>query len=309
MTERMCFLFLGTVLFYLAASLLLSLLGTVVPIHFYIYMAAGEIFIFLPAWYYLHRRKLPLKQALRTKKSLNFATFLLLIPTALFLEVTVSFISYITALPFGNAVSDTMAGISGYPVIVNILLIAVLPALAEEAVFRGVLYRGLRKHGFWKAALVSSLFFGLIHMNINQFSYAFVLGIVLCLLGEATGSFWAPVMVHFCINLTSVLAMRDLASQVDYEEILSTETVLPSDQALFYGVILFVAAALCTALVALNVWLIAQSNDRLEYLAWTFRGGEKKYLRRLPREKLNCGALWAAVIIPSALLLVMQFAV
>ena len=51
---------------------------------------------------------------------------------------------------------------------------------------------------------MSGLVFGLFHLNINQFCYAFVIGVVFAFLVEATGSIWSSVLAHFAINTYSI---------------------------------------------------------------------------------------------------------
>lgn len=304
-TEQMCMLYLGTVLFFLAASFLLAWTAGLLPVPLPLRLVLSETFVVLPSLFFLRRRHLSLHQVNRPDRHLEFLSFLLMIPTSFFLAVTVSFISFITALPFGNGAADSLKEAAAWPTALNVVTFAVFPALVEETVFRSILFRGLRKHGFWKAALISSLFFGLLHMNINQFSYAFVLGVVFCLLREATGSFWSSVMAHFCINFFSVLSLRQLTEGGSAE--ISLSSTASASVNLFTGSLLFIAAVICFALVLLNLWLIAGIHDRLEYMAWLFRGGERKYLRKLPREKLACPALALAVVVPSGFLLLLQF--
>ena len=85
--------------------------------------------------------------------------------------------------------------------LVNILLLAVLPAIFEELIFRGIIFNGLRKKGLWFATLVSALSFSLMHLSVWQFVYPFVVGVILALLLEKTGSIVYGMIVHFCNNL------------------------------------------------------------------------------------------------------------
>lgn len=89
--------------------------------------------------------------------------------------------------------------------LVNVLLIGVLPAIFEELIFRGVIFNGLRKKGFWLACVVSSLFFAIIHLSIWQSIYPFIMGIILCLVAEKTGSTVYSMIVHFCNNFIVLL--------------------------------------------------------------------------------------------------------
>ena len=58
-----------------------------------------------------------------------------------------------------------------------------------------------------RQVLLSSLLFGLMHMNFNQAPYAFALGVAMAVLVEATGSLWSSVLMHVIFNAQSVLLM------------------------------------------------------------------------------------------------------
>ncbi len=97
---------------------------------------------------------------------------------------------------------------------VALLLLGGLGApLGEELLYRGMLYGALRRRwGFWGAALVSSLAFGLFHVIPLQVLTAMLLGLVLCWVYERSGSLWAPVLVHLVNNLLAFgLALVGLA--------------------------------------------------------------------------------------------------
>ena len=89
--------------------------------------------------------------------------------------------------------------------VLNIIVLAVLPALLEEMVFRGYILRTMRPYGDWYAVFVSSLLFSLMHGNIEQIPFAFIVGLALGWLMIYTNNIWLPVIVHFCNNGLSVL--------------------------------------------------------------------------------------------------------
>ena len=61
--------------------------------------------------------------------------------------------------------------------------------------------------GKWKAAFVSALLFGLLHMNPQQFPYAFVVGFIFSFLVERTNSLYASILPHMVINGTTVVSI------------------------------------------------------------------------------------------------------
>lgn len=87
----------------------------------------------------------------------------------------------------------------------NLFTMAVLPALLEEMIYRGYILRTLRPYGNLFAVLVSALLFGLMHGNLRQIPFAFIVGLVLGWLYVSTNNIWLPIAVHFANNAISVL--------------------------------------------------------------------------------------------------------
>ena len=88
----------------------------------------------------------------------------------------------------------------------QLLVMGLVMPLAEELMFRGVLFRRYQEtRRFWSSALWSSLFFALTHTNNIQIVYAFFLALCLCYLYERFGSFKAPVVLHISANTASLI--------------------------------------------------------------------------------------------------------
>ncbi len=116
-----------------------------------------------------------------------------------------------------NEITDVVIEISEkIPFAVALLLTAILPAVAEETVFRGAVYRTYKKADPWRAVLMSAFLFGALHGNLNQFLYAMVMGIFFCLLNEATGSIVSSMIAHFITNAISVFAIYFLPWSYEY---------------------------------------------------------------------------------------------
>lgn len=101
---------------------------------------------------------------------------------------------------FPNQVADVIAGWGQYPFVVKLFTIAVTPALCEEVVFRGYILSRLESFGIPKAAFVSGLFFGMMHLDAQQFLYAFVMGVVFAYFVYYTRSIRAGMLAHFFVN-------------------------------------------------------------------------------------------------------------
>ncbi len=87
----------------------------------------------------------------------------------------------------------------------NIVSTAVLPALAEEIVFRAYVQGALRRCGTTASVVLSAALFALFHGNILQVPFAFLMGLILGWLFARTGSILPSVLLHFGNNLMAVL--------------------------------------------------------------------------------------------------------
>lgn len=93
--------------------------------------------------------------------------------------------------------------------IISMALIAILPAIFEEIMFRGVLQNVLTKwfKGPWAAILVTAFIFSIIHMSFYGFFVRFALGIILGLVFYYSGSLWLVIIFHFLYNGLQVTAL------------------------------------------------------------------------------------------------------
>lgn len=108
----------------------------------------------------------------------------------------------------GLIVSGTSMNLSTpWHLICYIIALAILPAVSEELLFRGVLVKGLNKIKPVYAVLLVSLSFGLYHMSLSKFVYQFIFGASLCLLYFATESLLSCIVAHFVNNFTVLLSM------------------------------------------------------------------------------------------------------
>ncbi|MDP2424341.1 MAG: CPBP family intramembrane glutamic endopeptidase [Bacteroidales bacterium] len=108
-------------------------------------------------------------------------------------------------------------------IIINIIMIAVLPALGEELVFRGVLQRVFNEwfKNHHLAVITTAIIFSSLHLQFYGFLPRTALGIVFGYLFVVTGSIWVPVLVHFINNAMAVVVavfFRTGIAETDYLE-------------------------------------------------------------------------------------------
>lgn len=88
----------------------------------------------------------------------------------------------------------------------EIIGLGILVPVVEELLYRGIVYARLSDWiGIPKAAVVSALIFGGLHMNLVQFVYAFLLGLLLVYLLERCHNLYGAVLAHVGANLITVL--------------------------------------------------------------------------------------------------------
>lgn len=106
-----------------------------------------------------------------------------------------------------NQIGEYMGSfMSSLPFWPALLITAVLPALCEEAFFRGYLYssfQGMRRE--WLRILILSLFFGLFHMDPYRFFITMVPGIGLYYVMMRTQNLVLPMLFHFVNNALSTV--------------------------------------------------------------------------------------------------------
>jgi len=97
---------------------------------------------------------------------------------------------------------ELMESMMGNSIFLDIVLVVILAPLVEEVIFRGVVMKRLLDRGvrFPYAIAIPALIFGVIHMNVVQGIYAFVLGIILGLVYYWTKTLWAPILMHLIFN-------------------------------------------------------------------------------------------------------------
>ena len=95
--------------------------------------------------------------------------------------------------------ADNLGGL-----LINIGLMALLPALSEELSFRGTLQQVLgRKHmAIWVTAIV----FSAIHMQFFGFIPRMLMGAMFGYIFLWSGSLWIPILMHFTNNSLAVIA-------------------------------------------------------------------------------------------------------
>lgn len=115
----------------------------------------------------------------------------------------------------GGYVTHTTSTTGVPDIIVYFLSLCIITPFMEEYVFRGVIFKSLRKYGFTFAAVGSAVFFGLVHGTVGQMVYAFVTGLILALIYEKTGNIKTCIAIHILNNTYSFMMVDVLPKYLD----------------------------------------------------------------------------------------------
>ena len=197
--------------------------------------------------------------ATKLNVKINFMQSLLILAISViaifgFSPITSSFSDFLTNIGYTSSSSIDVNTWGKY--ILFVFLMAIVPAFCEEVLFRGLIYNGLKKWNSMGAVFISSLFFMLMHGSPDQTVHQFLLGIILALLVDATGSLWASILLHFFNNFIA-LTINFIYSQISVDTVLESAKVPWGEWALytFYSICITVAAAWV-------IWLIISKIKR-----------------------------------------------
>lgn len=178
---------------------------------------------------------------------------------------TISLLNVISMFFVDNAVAGIASDIYENGYIFSMLIMAVLPAIGEELLVRGVIYHGYRKKSPVLAFVLSAVIFGMLHMNFNQMPYAIFLGIIMVLMMEGCDSIVAPMCMHFFMNGISTTVGYFSADilKAQAEAGYSAENVIGSEAGMMAG--LFPALILVSVtlpLVFLIIYAVFRMHER-----------------------------------------------
>lgn len=170
----------------LAVTEVIILLFAVIPVIFF-KADPGKIF---PV-------KIPAIRQLNGSLILWFGTYLIVL-----------LITQITMYLFPEGLLDIADGmsdfISGNPMAVSVLVIAIMPAICEEMLYRGFIQHSFQAIGKWPRILLVGFMFGLFHLDPYRFLPTALLGMAITYAMIQTGNLIVPVFMHFINNMPAV---------------------------------------------------------------------------------------------------------
>jgi len=171
-----------------------------------LYIIISEILIIaLPPFLLAKARRLDIVPTFRLRKprAIEVLLTLMISPVMIIAGTCAGLIALIIikntfgSLQINTGVTNVMAGGSVYW---SLFLIAVVPAVCEELLFRGLIQRGLERMGAGWSIFLSGLLFGLFHFDFQRFAAQTFIGMISAYLVYRTGSIFNGMILHFMNN-------------------------------------------------------------------------------------------------------------
>lgn len=138
--------------------------------------------------------------------------------------------------------------------------------------------------------------FGCMHMNLNQFIYAFALGVYLAFLVEATGSVFSSMLAHFTLNATSTVMSYflpliyeqigiDMTDQLQQIQPGGYAATMENSQLMMFimGILIWAVIAIATTAAAIGLYIaICKINGRWGYVKGMFKQGDRERIITIP---------------------------
>lgn len=150
------------------------------------------------------------------KPGLFFKLLLMCLPMMWVGSVFGSMLSMV--LSNGEA-TDRVADLAMQTNIWNVVFLVIVGPIFEEWLFRKQLIDHTRKYGEKTAILLSGLAFGLFHMNLFQFFYAFLLGLMFGYVYTRTSKLRYSTAMHMIINFNGGVLAPWVLTRVDLDQL------------------------------------------------------------------------------------------
>lgn len=129
----------------------------------------------------------------------------------------------------------------------GVFLIALTPAICEEALFRGITLKAYENRGTIRAIVISSLLFAMIHQSVINFIGPLFIGLTAAFLVVKSNSIIPGILTHFTFNFTST--MLYYYNQKRFPEEMERFPTIPEYAAMFIFVV-FSAAVVLAGIIA-----------------------------------------------------------
>ncbi len=162
------------------------------------------------AIWFLYYTKTPIKSMVKNQKCApRYFLIALLLQVGLFFlaQLNALFLSFLENFGYEDP-GISLPSMDGFGFFGVLTVVAVLPAILEETIFRGILLGGLKNFGKVGSILLCGALFALYHQNPAQTLYQFCCGVAFALIVVRSGSVLPTVLAHFVNNALILLLTK-----------------------------------------------------------------------------------------------------
>ncbi len=268
---------------HVIGSVLLGLLaskGISVPVE--INLVFSELTILIPAFLFILNGNYSFRDELGFRP-VKAGTVLMCVLLTFLVTPVVSFVNVLSQLFVKNEIISMSGSLLAGSDLTVLFLAGVYGPLCEEILFRAIFCNRYEVYtGPVRAGLISALLFALAHMNINQATYAFVLGFIFAVINKAANSVYPSIIIHCMINLGNVLVLI-IINRIGKGIGADTDLAVAAEQArkgdMIYVLIgvLLVAAIISTVIaIPCIVWMSEHEGNKEAFYDMFARKHESK---------------------------------
>ena len=166
-------------------------------------------------------------------------------------------------LNFTDISFDFGDGIGGF--IVSFVSLSIFAPIFEEIIFRSAVYRHTEIMGQSFAVVFSAIVFALMHGNLEQLPYTFVMGLGFAYLFAKTRSLLIPMLLHFLTNTTTVIftSIIDTTDTDELSTLLSNRDFAAVIPTVLYSLVIY---GIIIAAIVLGIIELVRAIRRRERL-------------------------------------------
>lgn len=261
------------------------------------------VFILIPVIIFIIANKLSFKEVFRLNPinlSAGVLTVLMAIAAWVVSIFTTLIVYHIYTIIIGKPY-NTVSDIIPLNIYVGFFLVAITPAICEEALFRGVVLKAYENRGTVKAIVITALFFAIIHISIVRVAGPFIIAILAGYLVAKSNSIIPAVLTHMTFNGTSLCIYYITRTMPQQPERLPTMTE-------YFVLSIFVAFALlviAVCIIGFNFVTTPRYNSSSKGLLFkTFLGSSeqeyrpfKKPITSISRDFVSIISSWPVILI------------
>jgi len=240
--------------------------GIVIPTYLHVFIL--DICLLIPVFAYTIKKGDAIVEAFEFKK-IKVSTFFFTILLVIVAQPMVMLANVVSQFFVPNVMVQAVDQFATESVGLTLIATVISAPITEEIVCRGFFTNRLKKvFPFAVAAIFSGLMFGIIHLNLNQFCYATVLGIIFAYLNKASGSIFTSIEMHMVfngLNMCMLFLMNAVmkAAGMDFAEA-AEQSRTASSTVLTTAIVLAILSIPSFLLVRLIIRTIAKREGNLE---------------------------------------------